>query len=100
MVQSLQGIYPNNVLEIHLNLFQQSTFIQDFSLPSESFDLIFLKAKLAILCAKGFEIMDLDESVLLFLQKISHTLTSCIQFQKCDYTSQGRSSLREVGQTL
>jgi len=28
-------------------------------LPSESFDLIFLKAKIVILCTKGFEIMDL-----------------------------------------
>ncbi|KAK7686309.1 hypothetical protein QCA50_010533 [Cerrena zonata] len=32
---------------------------RDFFLPSESFDLIFLKAKIVILCAKGFEIMDL-----------------------------------------
>ncbi|KAH8833385.1 CNH domain-containing protein [Flagelloscypha sp. PMI_526] len=32
---------------------------RDFFLPSESFDLIFLKAKIAILCTKGFEIMDL-----------------------------------------
>jgi hypothetical protein len=35
--------------------------MQDFFLPSESFDLIFLKAKIAILCTKGFEIMDLTE---------------------------------------
>ena len=34
---------------------------QDFFLPSESYDLIFLKAKIAILCTKGFEIMDLTE---------------------------------------
>ncbi|PFH46667.1 hypothetical protein AMATHDRAFT_69289 [Amanita thiersii Skay4041] len=33
---------------------------RDFFLPSEAFDLIFLKAKVAILCAKGFEIMDLN----------------------------------------
>ncbi|KAF5386380.1 hypothetical protein D9757_006718 [Collybiopsis confluens] len=32
---------------------------REFFLPSESFDLIFLKVKIAILCAKGFEIMDL-----------------------------------------
>jgi hypothetical protein len=32
-------------------------------LPSESFDLVFLKAKIAILCTKGFEIMDLTEYV-------------------------------------
>ncbi|KAK0214966.1 CNH domain-containing protein [Armillaria fumosa] len=34
---------------------------RDFFLPSESFDLIFLKAKIAILCTKGFEIMDLHD---------------------------------------
>lgn len=37
---------------------------RDFFLPSESFDLIFLKAKIAILCSKGFEIMDLTEYVM------------------------------------
>lgn len=37
--------------------------LQDFFLPSESYDLIFLKAKIAILCSKGFEIMDLTEYV-------------------------------------
>ncbi|KAF5362320.1 hypothetical protein D9756_002193 [Leucocoprinus leucothites] len=34
---------------------------RDFFLPSESYDLIFLKARIAILCAKGFEIMDLND---------------------------------------
>ncbi|KAL0953934.1 hypothetical protein HGRIS_005098 [Hohenbuehelia grisea] len=34
---------------------------RDFFLPSESFDLIFLKAKIAVLCTKGFEIMDLTD---------------------------------------
>ena len=34
---------------------------RDFFLPSESYDLIFLKARIAILCTKGFEIMDLSE---------------------------------------
>ncbi|EIN06223.1 Dbl domain-containing protein [Punctularia strigosozonata HHB-11173 SS5] len=37
------------------------TSCTDFFLPSESFDLIFLKAKIAILCTKGFEIMDLTD---------------------------------------
>ncbi|KAJ3795639.1 Dbl-like domain-containing protein [Lentinula aff. detonsa] len=32
---------------------------REFFLPSESYDLIFLKVKIVILCAKGFEIMDL-----------------------------------------
>lgn len=36
---------------------------RDFFIPSEAFDLIFLKAKIAVLCAKGFEIMDLTEYV-------------------------------------
>lgn len=34
---------------------------RDFFLPTESFDLIFLKARIVVLCAKGFEIMDLNE---------------------------------------
>ncbi|KAI0924365.1 hypothetical protein AcW2_005263 [Taiwanofungus camphoratus] len=34
---------------------------RDFFLPSESYDLIFLKAKIVILCTKGFEIMDLTD---------------------------------------
>ena len=36
---------------------------QDFFLPSEAYDLVFLKAKIAILCSKGFEVMDLTEYV-------------------------------------
>lgn len=34
---------------------------RDFSIPSETFDIVFLKARLAILCPKGFEILDLNE---------------------------------------
>ena len=34
---------------------------RDFFLPSDSFDVIFLKARIAIFCAKGFEIMNLHE---------------------------------------
>ncbi|KAG6381762.1 hypothetical protein JVT61DRAFT_368 [Boletus reticuloceps] len=34
---------------------------REFFLPSESFDLVFLKAKISILCTKGFEIMDLTD---------------------------------------
>ncbi|KAH7890998.1 CNH domain-containing protein [Phlebopus sp. FC_14] len=34
---------------------------REFFLPSESYDLVFLKAKIAILCTKGFEIMDLTD---------------------------------------
>ncbi|THG98759.1 hypothetical protein EW026_g3491 [Hermanssonia centrifuga] len=37
---------------------------RDFFLPSESFDLIFLKAKIVILCTKGFEIMDLTDEMI------------------------------------
>ena len=36
---------------------------QEFFLPFESFNLVFLKAKIAILCTKGFEIMDLNRYV-------------------------------------
>ncbi|KAJ6607025.1 CNH domain-containing protein [Mycena sp. CBHHK59/15] len=34
---------------------------RDFFLPSESFDLYFLKATIVILCPKGFEIMNLND---------------------------------------
>ncbi|KAF8902367.1 Dbl-like domain-containing protein [Gymnopilus junonius] len=34
---------------------------RDFFLPSDSFDVIFLKARIAIFCAKGFEIMNLQD---------------------------------------
>ncbi|KAF7790213.1 hypothetical protein EIP86_001165 [Pleurotus ostreatoroseus] len=34
---------------------------RDFFLPSESYGLIFLKARIVILCTKGFEIMDLTD---------------------------------------
>ncbi|KDR80795.1 hypothetical protein GALMADRAFT_60733 [Galerina marginata CBS 339.88] len=34
---------------------------RDFFLPSDSFDVIFLKARIAIFCAKGFEIMNLHD---------------------------------------
>lgn len=46
-----------------LYVFFADVLPQDFFLPSEAFDLIFLKAKIAILCTKGFEIMDLTEYV-------------------------------------
>lgn len=36
---------------------------REFILPSETYDLVFLKAKVAILTPKGFEIMDLNEYV-------------------------------------
>jgi hypothetical protein len=45
--------------------FRADAIQQDFFLPSESYDLIFLKARIAILCTKGFEIMDLSESVII-----------------------------------
>lgn len=34
---------------------------RDFFLPSEAFDVIFLKARIVVLCAKGFELMDLHD---------------------------------------
>lgn len=32
-------------------------------MPSDAHDLLFLKTKVCVLCAKGFEIMDLEEYV-------------------------------------
>ncbi|KAH9886981.1 CNH-domain-containing protein [Cubamyces lactineus] len=34
---------------------------QDFFLPSDSHDLLFLKTKVCVLCTRGFEIMDLSD---------------------------------------
>jgi hypothetical protein len=48
----------------HRLSFRIKAIQQDFFLPSESYDLIFLKARIAILCTKGFEIMDLSELVI------------------------------------
>lgn len=36
---------------------------KDFFIPTEALNVHFLKHKLAVVCAKGFEIMDLTESV-------------------------------------
>jgi hypothetical protein len=38
---------------------------KEFRLPSDAFDLVFLKSRVAILSATGFEIMDLNECVFL-----------------------------------
>lgn len=42
----------------------QPHYKQDFSLPDKSFDVIFLRHKIAILCTNGFELMELDEYAL------------------------------------
>lgn len=34
---------------------------EPFYLPSEAYDVIFLRAKIVVLCNKGFEVMDLGE---------------------------------------
>lgn len=39
-----------------------STVQKDFFLPKEAHNVVFLKARIAILCRKGFEIMDITES--------------------------------------
>ncbi|KAJ7493246.1 signal transducer [Mycena galericulata] len=49
------------ISELRVLCKQLTLFLQDFFLPSESFDLYFLKAKIVILCTKGFEIMDLND---------------------------------------
>lgn len=46
---------------LKLHEFVELTLIKEFFLPSEAFDVLFLKAKIVILCTKGFEIMDLAE---------------------------------------
>ncbi|KAF7371013.1 hypothetical protein MSAN_00735500 [Mycena sanguinolenta] len=52
---------------------------RDFFLPSESFDLYFLKAKIVILCTKGFEIMDLNDfkSVTIPLRRLAPLSKRC-----------------------
>lgn len=40
--------------------------IQEFFVPSEAYDLSFLKSRIVVLCAKGFELIDLDEYVSFF----------------------------------
>jgi hypothetical protein len=40
---------------------------KEFTLAQESYDLIFLKAKIAVLCTKGFEIMDFNKWVSLMM---------------------------------
>ncbi|KAF9236101.1 hypothetical protein BU15DRAFT_64291 [Melanogaster broomeanus] len=47
---------------------------KEFFLPSELFDLVFLKAKIAILCAKRFETMDLTEYAHLAIDAIRVTV--------------------------
>jgi RHO1 GDP-GTP exchange protein 1/2 len=37
---------------------------RDFFVPCETFDIIFLETKVVVLCAKGFELMNLNECVL------------------------------------
>lgn len=48
---------------------------KEFTLPHESFDLIFLKAKIAVLCTKGFEIMDINKCASLTLGLVSVLIT-------------------------
>jgi len=37
-------------------------------LPSDSYDILLLKARIVILCSKGFEIMDLSKSVTFYVE--------------------------------
>lgn len=50
-------------LEAERRLDGARTQRQDFFIPSEAKHVLFLKAKLAIVCTKGFEIMDLQKCV-------------------------------------
>jgi hypothetical protein len=40
-----------------------SAIQQDFFIPSKAHNLIFVRKKIAVLCKKGFEVMDFSESV-------------------------------------
>ncbi|KIY65698.1 Dbl domain-containing protein [Cylindrobasidium torrendii FP15055 ss-10] len=57
---------------------------RDFFLPSESFDLIFLKANIAILCAKGFEIMNLNEFKSVTIPRIPDEGKFAALSKRCD----------------
>ena len=76
MVPSVPSQYRN----VLFCLDNSNVLFQDFFLPSESFDLIFLKAKIVILCTKGFEIMDLTEYVIYF-RRIIPVLISLLSFK-------------------
>jgi len=52
---------------------------QEFYIPVEAYDVIFLTTKIAILCKKRFEVMDLSESVAIALP-LSRWLTYGLQF--------------------
>ena len=54
-----------------------NTIQKDFFLPKEAHDIVFLKARIAVLCRKGFEIMDLTESESAF---ISHLICFSLTF--------------------
>lgn len=36
-------------------------WLQEFFLPDDSFDVLFMKSRVVILCSKGFEVLDLAE---------------------------------------
>ncbi|KAF7375790.1 hypothetical protein MSAN_00468700 [Mycena sanguinolenta] len=56
---------------------------RDFYLPSEAFDIEFLQAKIVILCKKGFEIMDLEESKRVRVPQAASTRQSKLA-KRCD----------------
>ncbi|KAF9646326.1 hypothetical protein BDM02DRAFT_3188932 [Thelephora ganbajun] len=43
---------------------QRSEWLRDLFLPSDSYDLLFLKPEVVILCSKGFNIMDLRSVII------------------------------------
>lgn len=77
MVQNISGMV---VVQWDCNNFSVD-FIQEFFLPSESFDLIFLKAKIAVLCTKGFEIMDLTECVIYYISAAGSLMSAPSSFK-------------------
>ncbi|TFK71429.1 hypothetical protein BDN72DRAFT_837648 [Pluteus cervinus] len=59
-----EGVKPTSGIGIRIGIQRNKTDwfrnYKYFYIPSEAYDVVVLKARLAILCAKGFEIMDLN----------------------------------------
>ena len=64
-------------------------------MPSDSYDVLFLKARIVIMCSKGFEVMDLSGWAANSCGIVIRLLTLA-QLQECYYPSEGRPPTREV----
>lgn len=77
--KSPQGL-SSRLLQLKSNKSEWFRSYKDFFVPGEAYDIFFLRNKIAIMCGKGFEIMDLieyvspvtvDKSILIFLIAIA-----------------------------